>query len=183
MNLENLIEGLQKNDPLAFENFVDEYSLIIYKVVRGVLRESHEWEYVDECYDDVLMVIWQNINKYGNKCPFHLWVASVAKNKALDYKRKLKKSYNEVEIMDNEVGSESVENEYIIKENIQEIKEMINDLSEEDKKLFVKKFIMEQSVEELCKEYFITEATLYKRISRMRQRLMKKIEENKRKVG
>ena len=63
-------------------------------MVHSVLDTAHSKVLVDECVDDILLIVWYNINSYDeNRGKFRNWLISVAKFKAIDYKRKSNKVY------------------------------------------------------------------------------------------
>ncbi|EOO17964.1 RNA polymerase subunit sigma-70 [Bacillus mycoides] len=89
-----IVEGLRKQDMLALHTAIDRYGDLIYKVVHSVLDTAHSKVLVDECVDDILLIVWYNINSYDKKRgKFRNWLISVAKFKAIDYKRKSNKVY------------------------------------------------------------------------------------------
>ncbi|RAN91862.1 RNA polymerase subunit sigma-70 [Bacillus sp. SRB_28] len=89
-----IVEGLRKQDMLALYTAIDRYGDLIYKVVHSVLDTAHSKVLVDECVDDILFIVWYNINSYDkNRGKFRNWLISVAKFKAIDYKRKSNKIY------------------------------------------------------------------------------------------
>ena len=98
---------------------------------------------------------------------------AIAKNKALDYKRKLKKLSKEVEISETLKVEFNIEDNYINDELGKEINDVINKLKDDEKKLFINKYILDLSTKELCKYYFISETLLYKRLSRVKEKFRK----------
>lgn len=172
MTIENLIELLKARDKAALEEFIDNYSMLILKVITYVLSDSYEKEYIEECYDDVIMLILDKCDTYQYKASFKTFVATLAKNKALDYKRKLKKHYYNEDIDEIQVHhNENPEKLILNKEKIEEINKAIKNLKEDEKKLFVKKFILNSSTEDLCCEYKTSKGVIYKRLSRLKSRI------------
>ena len=93
------------------------------------------------------------------------------KNKALDYKRKLKKHYCYDDIDENYGNEESPEERFFKNNKIEVINQALSKLSDDEKKLFVKKYILNNSTDELCNEYKVNENIIYKRISRLKKRV------------
>ena len=173
MQTEKLIKLLIEKDKGALENFIDNYSNIILKVITYVLNEPYEKEYIEECYDDVIMIILDKCNTFEYKSSFKTWIATITKNKALDYKRKLKKHYCYDEIDNNYGKEESPEEKFFNNNKISVINEALNKLSNDEKKLFIKKYILNNSTDELCDEYKVNENVIYKRISRLKSKVRK----------
>jgi hypothetical protein len=59
-----IVEGLRKQDMLALHTVIDQYGDLIYKVVHSVLDTAQSKVLVDECVDDILLIVWYNINSY-----------------------------------------------------------------------------------------------------------------------
>lgn len=167
MTVERLIQLLINRDKEALEKFIEDYSMLILKVITYVLNESYEKEYIEECYDDVIMIILDKCSSFEYKASFKTWIATIAKNKALDYKRKLKNQYIYDDIDDNYGSEESPEENFFNKHKIK----LLNKLSADEKRLFVKKYILNSSTGELCDEYKVNENVIYKRISRLKIRI------------
>ncbi|KYG39531.1 sigma-70 family RNA polymerase sigma factor [Bacillus gaemokensis] len=168
-----IVEGLRKKDMTALHAAIDQYGDLIYKVVHSVLDTSHSKVLVDECVDDILLIIWYNINSYDEKRgKFKNWLISVAKFKAIDFKRKSNQAYQLQEFQQdiyeemhdtNQTKEEQEENFYIL----------IGSLSNKDKKIFIKRYLDEYSVQEIASELGLTTDTVYSRLSRGRKKLKK----------
>lgn len=48
--------------------------------------KPQEKEYIGECFDDVVIKIFDNCDGFKFESSFRVWVRTIAKNKALDYK-------------------------------------------------------------------------------------------------
>ena len=171
MTVKRLIQRLIDREKEALETFIDDYSTLILKVITYVLNEPYEKEYIEECYDDVIMIILDKCSSFEYKASFKNWVATIAKNKALDYKRKLKKHYSYDDISDGYGNEESSEEKFFNNNKINVINEALSKLNDEEKRLFVKKYILNNSTVELCNEYKVSENVMYKRISRLKKRV------------
>lgn len=173
MNDEELVENIINKDKQSFDEFMDKYSMDILKTISYVMRESEEKEYIEECFNDVVIKIFDKCDSFKFESSFRTWVMSIAKNKALDYKRKLKKLSRETEINETLQVEFNIEDNYINSELGKEINEVINELKDDEKNLFINKYILDLSTKELCQYYFISEDLLYKRLSRVREKFKK----------
>lgn len=171
-----LVQGLISKDIKVFEEFVAVYSTDIFKTISYILKESQEKNYIEECFDDVIMQVLEKSSTFKFECPFKNWIMCIAKNKALDYKRKIKKYYNEVELDEQISESTSAEDEYLEEEIPIKINSVLNKLSLAEKTLFIKKYILDISTKELCEYYVVSENVLYKRLSRLREKIKKLLE-------
>ena len=68
MTVKRLIQRLIDREKEALETFIDDYSTLILKVITYVLNEPYEKEYIEECYDDVIMII---LDKYLKPMPIY----------------------------------------------------------------------------------------------------------------
>lgn len=176
MDDKEIIFGIKNNSKDAFGSLVDKYTTLLIKVISSVLKESHEKMSIEECYNDTIFAIWNKIDTYEGKCEFKIWIATIAKYKALDYKRSLKKPYKVIEFEEYCMQDKSTEEVYIEIEDLQVLNEIVEELEEADKELFNSKYIVGKSNIEICKEFGIKEQTLYKRISRLKKKIKKKLE-------
>lgn len=168
-----IVEGLRKKDMKALHAAIDQYGDLIYKVVNGVLDTSHSKVLVDECVDDILLIIWYNIDSYDEKRgKFRNWLISIAKFKAIDFKRKSNQVYRLQEFQQdiyeertgtNQTKEEEEENFYLL----------IRSLNNEDKKIFIKRYLDEYSVQEIASELGLATDTVYSRLSRGRKKIKK----------
>lgn len=166
-----LVKGLISKDIEAFNEFIEIYSVDILKSISYILKEPQDRTYIEECFDDVVMQVLNKSHSFKSECPLRNWVMCIAKNKALDYKRKIKKYYNDIELNEQISLNESAEDEYLNKCVSYEIDELVNKLEQSEKTLFIKKYILDISTKELCEFYNISENVLYKRLSRLRKKL------------
>lgn len=93
-----------------------------------------------ECINDILLGIWNNINSFDeSKNEFKNWMAGIAKFKVIDYKRKYLKEagYENIDNLNIHIPDNTLEG--IIKKELQEeINEMLSCLKEKDRELFYK---------------------------------------------
>ncbi|MCY6371168.1 sigma-70 family RNA polymerase sigma factor [Clostridium ganghwense] len=170
---DELIEGLKKQDIKYLNKFIKKYGNLIYGVINGILDKSHEKELIDECFDDILLNIWYNIDCYDcKKANFTSWLISVSKFKAIDYKRKSNKTYNLCNISDlNLEDKNRVDEELKLEEQSKELMDLISELHEKDREIFIRKYLNEESIENISKSLKIPKENIYNRLSRGRKKL------------
>lgn len=173
MTEDNMIEGILNNDIVAFNYLLDTYSVITLKVIKSILNKSHEEDFVLQCFDDVVLKVWKSIGDHDRNCELKYWICTIAKNKALDYKRKLNKYYEMQELQDYHIKDKSAEEEFLIKEEMKIVLKIMDRLKSKEKELFIDKFIIELTQEELENKYIVNSNVIYKRISRLREKIRK----------
>ena len=87
MQDELIIKYIKKKKEKGMELLIDNYRGIITAIVRRHLGVLINYE--EECVDDVLLSIWDNIKSFDNsKISFKNWICAISKYKAIDYKKK-----------------------------------------------------------------------------------------------
>lgn len=128
---------------------------------------------MDECVDDILLIVWYNISSYdANLGQFRSWLLSVAKFKAIDYKRKSNKAYQLQEFQRHlyEEVKDVNQSKGALNDNIYVL---IKELNDEDMEIFIKRYITEYSVKEIVSNLGMTSNTVYSRLLRGRKKLKK----------
>ena len=57
MNEKDLINGLKSHNERCFNEFVQNYSKLILKVLSCILKDGHESNYIEDAYNEVLTSI------------------------------------------------------------------------------------------------------------------------------
>lgn len=168
-----IINGLINQDMKSLDLLIDTYGRLIYTVINNILDRSHNKNDIDECFDDILLNIWYNIDCFDeSKGVFKNWIISIAKFKAIDYKRKISKSLSNIDINSTDIAeSSNIEEELTIKEEYEELFMLIDKLSEVDRSIFIKKYINEESITEISKDLKLSPDYIYNRISRGKKKL------------
>lgn len=171
INEENFIHELKCNNEKAFDYIVDNYSWIIKTVVRRHLYSMPSNQ--DECINDILMAVWFNINSFDeSKGNFKNWIAGVSKYKSIEFKRKYLKHLEYENIDDLNISIEdSVHEELIKKELDEDVESLLSCLKEEDKQLFLKLYVEEKEVQDICDETGVKRDIIYNRVSRGKKKM------------
>lgn len=163
-----LIKNIQKRKEKGMEMLIDEYLGFILGIVKNYLGNLKNYE--EECLDDVLLAIWDNINSYKKeKSSFKNWIGSIAKYKAINYKKKYIRELQAVEIEKNTVTYN--DKDLLQHEIKEEIEGLLKNLSQKDRDIFIKYYLEDVELEEIAKEFGTNVDNLYNRISRGRKKL------------
>lgn len=173
----NFIDKLKKKNPKALEFVIDMYSNLVYKVAYSILGHEFEKESLEECTSDVFIGVWNNIDMFhSDKGNFKSWLIAVTRYKAIDYKRKLSKEdnlqYSDDLNAENRYNTEKV---IIFEENKKEILHAIGKLSDVDRKIFIKKYLLGVSIQSIAKELGVNRSVIDNRLSRGRKVLREKL--------
>ncbi|WP_238904331.1 sigma-70 family RNA polymerase sigma factor [Clostridium sp. YIM B02506] len=177
---DNLLPQLKSKNPKALDLLVDVYGSLLYKVIYNVIGSYGDTEIVEECLNDVLLNIWNNINKFsGEESKFPKWICVIAKYKAIDYQRKLSKAKKTTDIDDCVLISDlSVEEELISEENSTELLKYIDLMEPLDKKIFITRYFLDESINNIAKSLNLARGSVDSRLSRGRRFLKLKLQAN-----
>ncbi|CDI49929.1 sigma-70 family RNA polymerase sigma factor [Clostridium tetani] len=176
INEQNFIKEIRKRNTRALDYIVDNYSNLVFKIVGGVLNSSFYFQHVEECANDVFWSVWNNIESFDEeKGEFKHWIAAISKYKAIDYKRKLFKESTVEDIDDyyNLCDEISTENIVVSKENKKEVLNAINNMKDEDREIFIRRYFLYEGVENIAKIFGVNRNSIDKRLSRGRKVLKK----------
>lgn len=185
INDNNVVQQLLKRNEKALFYIIDCYGGLIKKVIQKYLYNLESVQ--EECLDDVLLLIWDNIGSYDeSRNSLKNWIAAIAKYKAIDYQRKYQRYLRQKDI-DNEMVKSTFDLEAHVTRNMlsSTTEKMLGHLKKEDQRLFIKHYIEEKSIDELVNETGLERSVLYNRLSRGRKKLRmlfqgKSINRNKR---
>ena len=95
----NFIQQLRLQNEKALLYVIDEYGGLLMSIIRKQLFGVPHRQ--DECFNDVLLKIWQNISDFDeSKNTFKNWAAAVTRYRAIDYLRQYQREAATVDIDD-----------------------------------------------------------------------------------
>jgi len=103
------------------------------------------------------------------------FIISVAKFKAIDYKRKIQKKNNVIELKEEILRKEEFQDEIDI--NDQEgFYNLIKELKEKDKEIFIRRYLLDESMEKISKDLNLSKEYIYNKLSRGRKKIKERLE-------
>ncbi|MFL8800785.1 sigma-70 family RNA polymerase sigma factor [Clostridioides difficile] len=172
-----IIKNIKKKKEKGMEMLIDEYGNFIASIVRRTLANARIYE--EECIDDVLLSIWNNIEKFDSeKNSFKNWIGSISKYRAINYRKKYTNNNMHLELEDKEISY--IDKKLYKKEIEEEINDLISTLSAKDAELFRKYYLEEMSLKDIAMQNETTVENLHNRLSRGRKKM--KIHLNKKKA-
>ena len=170
---DNFIKKIQSGDERALDYVIDVYGGMIRGIVRKRLSAlPDQWE---ECENDVLLAVWNEIGHFDrSKNSFAGWLAAVCRYKAIDRLRRAARRKDELPF--SEDGPETTLPEAgpspaLTCELRGEISDLLSNLSEDDRRLFLDLFENGEPAERIARERHMKLSALYNRISRGRKKL------------
>ncbi len=170
----NYIKQLCLRNEAALVYVIDSYGGLLKSVITKHLFAMPDR--VEECLNDVLLSIWENISSFDEeRNSFKNWAAAVARYQAIDYLRKYQRELQQVEIEDTLVSEEDMMFERLIDEEIsEEMESMLSCLNEKDRILFWKLYVEEKPMDEVSRETGMKKEVIYNRLSRGKRRIRKR---------
>ena len=168
---ENFIEQLKKGNEKALDYVIDNYAWILKTVIKKHLFNLPN--YYEECMNDCLMGIWENICYYDpKKSSFKNWVGGIAKYKSLNYVRKYLKDLENENIENIILPAEDNALKEILENEIStETEKMLKSLSEEDRGIFIKLYLEDKNMDEVSFDTGLAKPVIYNRLSRGKKKM------------
>lgn len=168
---ENFIDQLRMRNEKALDYILNQYGWVIKSTVKKNLYNLQSVQ--DECINDILIAVWYNIDSFDeNRSQFKNWLAGVSKYKCIDYKRKYLKNLLHENIDNLDIVVEDTSLDEIVKDEIdKDLESMLNCLKKEDKDLFLKLYVQEKDMSDICLETGMKRDVIYNRISRGKRKL------------
>lgn len=174
MNIDenNFIRELKYRNPDALDYFIDSYGAIVNGIATKILYSLGNSGIIEECMSDIFMLVWTNINKYDeDKGNFKGWLGAVAKFKAIDYYRKYSKGMQVEVIEETLTNGRSAEDEFISEFENSRLVEIMENLEEPDRTIFVMKFLLGEKVKKISEAVNLSVNSVNTRISRGREKI------------
>ncbi|MDP4088218.1 MAG: sigma-70 family RNA polymerase sigma factor [Bacillota bacterium] len=170
-----IIRYIGKRNERGMELLIDGYGVLITSIVRKHLGMFQSCE--DECTDDILLSIWDNIGSFDEeKGSFKNWVGVISKYKAIDYKRRNLKQAVQEDISEQNLQTEdTVEAELLYRELKEEIYSLLKNFDSRDQELFIKHYFGDKPIEYISREMNMKPSVIYNRLSRGRKKLKEKL--------
>ena len=119
----------------------------------------------------MLFCIWNHIDQYNpEKNSLKNWIGAICKYKCIDYKRKYYKE-NFVELDETIPVADHPEKIILEPELEVETNELLSSLSPKDRELFRRRYINEESIDEISSDMNLAPSVLYNRLSRGKKKL------------
>lgn len=164
---ENVAYQLRNRNEKALYFIIDQYGGLIKSIIQKHLASFQDVQ--EECMDDVLLAIWNHIEKYDEeKNTLKNWIAAITKYKSIDYARKYAKTVNKkgldqiVEIAMHTTPKNEISND---------MEHILNHLKKNDKEIFMRHYVEEDSVEDIAEKMGVKTSFIYNRLSRGRKKL------------
>lgn len=162
-----IIKYIKKKNQKGMEILIDQYNGLITSVIRYHLGS------LTKCVSDTLLAIWDNIEGFDqDKNTFKNWICAIAKYKAIDYKRKY---LNKIEISDLDEQNYYIDKNLLKIEIQEELNETLKFLSEEDKEIFRRYYLNDESVIDIANDKKLAISSVHSKLSRGKGKIRKSL--------
>lgn len=167
---EELLLEIKEKRPEAWEHLLSCYGSLIKGIVSYHLRAFPNHQ--EDCMQEILVGIWQNIDRFDpGKNTLKNWIGAICKYKCIDFRRKYFEELKHGELSEALAAPEQS------RELQEDISDLLQQLSPEDRELFYRHYIIGESVEEYAQTKPHSSAFFYNRLSRGRKKLKKYLKE------
>lgn len=120
-----------------------------------------------------MLAIWDNVEGFDqDKNTFKNWICAIAKYKAIDYKRKY---LNKIEISDLDEQNYYIDKNLLKIEIQEELTETLKFLSEEDKEIFRRYYLNDESVIDIANDKKLAISSVHSKLSRGKAKIRKSL--------
>ncbi|WKA51840.1 sigma-70 family RNA polymerase sigma factor [Planococcus liqunii] len=173
--MENFIGRLKRRDEEALAFLIDTYMPFLKGICQHILAKSCGKQAAEECLNDVFLTIWQKSHQFeGSNEDFRKWAGMVAKYKAIDrYRRETKQQLRETLTDENVAsgGRHSTEEAVLKNESREEMLVRLHQLPEADRELFLMRYYLDLSNNEIAEALGITLSAVENRLYRGKRKL------------
>lgn len=182
-----LLNKAKQGNIIAFEKLIISHEKTVYNIAYRMFNNEED---AKDIAQEVFIKIYKNLNKFDGNCKISTWIHRITVNTCIDELRKRKGKETSsidslIDLDDGEVQKQYTDNSFnpeqslINKEDIEDLKNAINLLSENHKALIVLRDIQGLSYNEISEITQISLGTIKSRISRARIQLKNIIMNNK----
>lgn len=116
--------------------------------------------------------VWQNIDRFdAGKNTLKNWIGAVAKYRAINYKKKFYRELTAGELTEDITDGKEIDADILRQEIEGEVISLLSGLSDKDRGIFIKRYIMDKSVTEIAADENKDTSWVYNRLSRGRKKL------------
>lgn len=173
-NEHNFIGCLKKGNEEALDFIIARYGGLVHAISYRILSSFGQYA-VDECVNDVFLSIWQNAAQFSGEAEdFKKWAGTIAKFKAIDRYRSLEKKKTREqadEQLEEQPATLDIQTLLLEKEQKNALLLAVSELPETDRDIFMMKYFLELSSQEIADRLGMTITAIDNRLYRGRKKL------------
>ena len=178
MNERNKISHFKYKNELNIEKIIKEYSNYVFKIIKNICGNNLTIEDIEEIILDVFLVIWKNREILDDDKDIKPYLASVTHNLTKKKLSTILKDFKIVEYEEKLINNiPSINDMLDAKLKKDELDHILDNLSEEEYKIFTLFYYFSKKMKEISKELGISEVKVKVKLHRIRNKIKKKIKE------
>lgn len=171
MTDKELLKKLKKDKNTALALVIDAYSGLLYKIAANIILPVGTAEDVEECVSDSFLAFSKEIEKLDlKKASIKTYLALIAKRKAIDAYRKLKR---DKEMLTGEETEDSFHSDdfTINSDKKSALLAAVKALGEPDTTIITRKYFLGETSSQIAEATGLSEGAVQKRLERSREKL------------
>lgn len=177
MQEKRLLKKLKNGDTAALEKIMKHYTNYVGAIVYNIIGSYMNNEDVEEVVSDVFVAVWRQAEQIREGC-LKGFLAQVARRASVKKLREMKKEFLVEEDEWLQIpGEQSVEEDVLIREREEVLRETLGRLDKTDQQIFLRHYYFGQKVNDIAYETGMTPSAVKARLHRGRAKLRKIIEE------
>ncbi len=167
-----LVKLLKKGDEEAYKAIIFTYSRYVSTVIANQIRDFNNISAIEELSSDVFYELWKNRHSLKS---FHLrgWLSAAARNKAKNYLRTQKISFESIDDDLVLISGGDVFDELEKKEKTKIVNQAVEGLKDNEREVIVRYYYYNQTVSRISSETEINIETVKSTLQRSRNKLKK----------
>lgn len=177
-----LVEEILQGNVQSFEILLNRYEIIIIKFIYSMIRDM---QIAEDITQEVFIIVYNKLDTFDSKYKFSNWILRIAKNKCIDYIRKIKK-VSETNIDDYaslKSTEASPEERLEYKEMKELISQYIDNLDDVDKQIILLKYSQKATFSDISKILDINESTVKRRYYKVKEKFKMQISVDEKRCG
>ena len=174
MKDEDIIRQVLKGDSELYAEIIDRYSGKVYSTAYSY---THHQEEAKDLVQEILIKTYNSLNGFKADARFSTWLYRIAVNSCIDWSRKKKSkvlmtamSYEDTNIFEMiSSDTESPEELFLQQENMETVRNAVDDLPEIYKTVLILYYFEELQVQEICNILDIPRKTIETRLYRAKK--------------
>jgi len=172
------ILAVQKGDKAAFEELVKKYQK---RLMRFVIMMLGRRDPADDIVQEAFVKAYLAINSFEPDRPFYPWLATIARNLAINRikkedREKPASEYEEINELQTDESSNPLA-EMMSKENDRRLMQAVKSLAPQFREVFVLRMIENMSYDEIAAKLNISAGTVDSRLHRAREKLVQMLKD------
>jgi RNA polymerase sigma-70 factor (ECF subfamily) len=170
MEITETLSRCKNGDQEAWNMLINAYSKAIYSIALNFFADK---DIAADVTQDIFLKIYHNLEKFKEEKNFTAWLFTISRNYCIDYWRKNKKYFLNIQELDEKVSAHTPtpEDNSVRESEIMELRKKIAQLEPELRVILILRDIQDLSYQEIASKFSIPEGTVKSRINRARLKL------------